>query len=79
MINTSTTIPSSTGLRLRRLAENIHGLGPAPLFHCMCELAAGSDPLTVFETYGRLPRDLIAAYHGDTFPPNVILLRPCSS
>jgi len=78
-INTSTTVPSSTGLRLRCLAQRIHDLGPAPLFHAMCELAAGGDPLTVFETYGRLPRDLIAAYHGHSLPNNVFLLRPVSS
>jgi hypothetical protein len=44
----------------------------------MCELAAGGDPLTVFETYGRLPRDLIAAYRGDALSNNVVLLRPRS-
>lgn len=73
------TVPSSTALRLKVLASRIHQLGERPLYEAMRELVAGADPLTVFETYGALPADLIAAYGGDRFSSNVILLRRASS
>jgi hypothetical protein len=73
------TAPSSTALRLRCLAQRIHDLGPAPLFHVMCELAAGADPLDTFERYGGLPAEFLRAYGGDTLGSNVIPLRFPSS
>jgi hypothetical protein len=74
------TLPSSTSLRLRCLAQRIHDLGPAPLHHLMCQIVGGGDdPISLFEQYGRLPADLVRAYHGDRFGSNVIPLRLVSS
>jgi hypothetical protein len=74
------TVPSSVDIRLRHLARQIHRLGPNPLFQMMRQLASGDgEPIALFERYGALPVDLIAAYGGDKFPPNVFLLRPRSS
>jgi hypothetical protein len=61
-------------LRLRCLAPQLHRLGEGPLFHFLCELAAGADVLSVAETYAGLPADFIAAYGGDRLPPHLTLV-----
>ena len=63
-MQTSITIPSSTALRLHRLADRIHRLGAGPLFHLMCELSGSSAALDRFETYARLDPEFIRALGG---------------
>ena len=75
---TSAPLASSTELRLRCLARRIHGLGEAPLFHLLTEIVAGTDPLAACERYARLPADLIKSYHGDQFPPALMVIRKSS-
>jgi|SRR5664279_1923154 len=58
---------SSSRLRLKRLAEALHALGPKPLFHFLNELERGADLRLNLEEYATLPGDLIRQYHGDRF------------
>jgi hypothetical protein len=58
------------GARLRLLAERIHGLGPAPLYHLLAELAGGAEVWPRLEAYARLAplAGFIAALDGDRLP-----------
>jgi hypothetical protein len=68
---TSTTIASSTALRLRCLAARIHQLGPNSLFQMMAELSGSSVAMARFEAYGALVLlgDFIEANGGRDLPP----------
>ncbi len=74
---TSTTIPSSTGLRLRCLARRIHGLGPRTLYELMCALSTSATAMPVFEQFGALAiyGDVIEAYGGRDLPPTLTLIK----
>jgi hypothetical protein len=58
-------------VRLRRLATQIHALGPRPLYEFLAELDAGADLWTRLEAYAALERycGFIAALDGDRMPP----------
>ena len=74
---TSATLATSTALRIRHLAEKIHGLGPRPTFELLCEIVGGADPMERIERYGRLARehdDLIRSLGGGHFPQRFYLL-----
>jgi hypothetical protein len=74
-IPTSVTIASSIALRVRHLAEQIHSLGPRPLFELMAELAGGADPLPRFEAYARLDPNIVAELGGDQFSPRLTVFK----
>jgi hypothetical protein len=59
--------------RLRRLAAQIHALGPRPLFELFCELDAGADFASRAERYAALPVDFIRALGGDRLRNLVVL------
>ena len=64
--------PSIPPVRLRFLAEQIHGLGPRPLFELLGEIVCGAPSMARIERYARLSRehgDFIRANGGDQFPP----------
>ena len=56
-------------LRPRRLADSLHALGPAPLFHFLYELERGLNLRGSFERYANLPVELIKPCGGDQFTP----------
>jgi hypothetical protein len=60
-------------VRLRRLAAQIHRLGPRPLFELFREIDAGSDLPQALERYAKLEplTDLITLLGGDQLPPSV--------
>ena len=62
---------NSSCLRLQRLGEALHALGPKPLFHFLSELERGADLRLSLEEYATLPGDLIRQYHGDRFAPSL--------
>jgi hypothetical protein len=62
---------STARLRLQRLAEALHALGPKPLFHFLNELERGADLRLSLEEYAALPGDLIECYGGDRFAPGL--------
>jgi hypothetical protein len=66
---------STNQLRLQRLAEALHALGPKPLFHFLSELERGADMRTHLEQYATLPRDFIKANNGDCFAPAAYLVQ----
>ncbi|PNE11978.1 MAG: hypothetical protein CR217_05655 [Beijerinckiaceae bacterium] len=66
-------------VRRQRLVENLHRLGPAPLFHLLTDLGAGKPVWPTVERYAALPADFIRAYGGDRFPVAVIRLVPRGS
>jgi len=64
---------SASRLRLQRLAERLHALGPKPLFHFLDELERGADLRGSLEEYASLPSDLVKTYGGDQFLPAAFL------
>ncbi len=60
-----------TELRLRRLAETVHALGPAPMLHAMREIADGADISHVLGRFAALSADFVHAMGGDQFPDPV--------
>jgi hypothetical protein len=72
---TAPTIASSLALRLRCLAPRLHPLGEGPLYHLLCDLAAGAPLLPTLESYAALPADLIAAYGGDKLPSQIFVVK----
>jgi hypothetical protein len=67
--------PAHSRIRLQYLARRLHALGPKPLFHFLAELESGAPLRPHLEEYATLPRDLINAYGGDQFAPDVFLSR----
>jgi hypothetical protein len=63
--------------RLRRMAEQIHALGPWPLFNLLRDVDEGRDLHTVIKSYaGIYPlRGFIEALGGRDMPPPVRLIR----
>jgi hypothetical protein len=64
-------------VRLRSLAQQIHSIGPRPLFELLTELAAGAPPIEGIERYGRLAHEygaFIRAFGGDQFPSGIFLV-----
>ena len=63
-------------VRLRRLAAQIHQLGPRPLFELLREIDAGSDLLQVLERYAKLEplTEFITHLGGDQLSPPVRLI-----
>jgi hypothetical protein len=57
--------------RRQRLVEQLHRLGPSPLFHFIRDIERGSDIDATLEIYAELPGDLIRAYGGDLFSPTM--------
>jgi hypothetical protein len=60
--------------RLRFLAEQIHGLGPRPLFELLAEIVCGAPSMERIERHARLSReygDFIRANDGGQFPPQI--------
>jgi hypothetical protein len=66
---TSATLPSSTALRLRRLAEHLHRLGPRPVFEFLAEVVQGAPPIERLERYAQLDPAMVGALGADTLPP----------
>jgi len=67
-------------VRLRYLAERLHALGPAPLFHFLSDLESGADLRPLLERYAALPPEFIRAYRGDKFAPRIFRIEggaPC--
>jgi hypothetical protein len=62
--------------RLRRLAGQIHSLGPYPLAHLLAELAAGAPLGSRLEAYAALAplRNFIAELGGRELPPPARLM-----
>jgi|SRR5262245_59680544 len=56
--------------RLRRLAAQLHSLGPNPLYHYLTELSGGADPWVRLERYAALAElgDFIRLHGGDQLP-----------
>ncbi len=50
--------------RLRHLAEQVHELGPAPLYHLLRDLQCGADFVSTLEAYAVLPADFIRELGG---------------
>jgi hypothetical protein len=64
--------------RLRFLAEQIHGLGPRPLFELLAEIVCGAPSMERIERYARLSRehgDFIRENGGDQFPPKFLIVK----
>jgi hypothetical protein len=64
--------------RLRFLAEQIHGLGPRPLFELLAELVCGAPSMERIERYARLSQehgDFIRENGGDQFPPKFLIVK----
>jgi hypothetical protein len=55
--------------RLRRLADQLHALGPRPLFEYLREIIAGADPVDRLERYAAIDPDVLRALGGDHLPP----------
>jgi hypothetical protein len=55
--------------RLRRLADQLHALGPRPIFEYLREIIAGADPAARLERYAELDPDVVRALGGDRLPP----------
>jgi hypothetical protein len=53
-------------IRLRRLAAQIHVLGPRPLLELLLELDRGAPLMATLERYARLPAEFIHAFGGDS-------------
>ena len=64
-------------LRLRRLAEQTHHLGPAPMLHAMREVAAGADLETTLRRYASLPVAFVRDLGGDRFPEPLHIIQGC--
>jgi hypothetical protein len=65
-----TVDPPIPAVRLRFLAEQIHRLGPRPLFELLAEIVGGAASMERIERYARLSRehgDFIRANDGDQF------------
>jgi hypothetical protein len=65
-----TADPPIPAVRLRFLAEQIHGLGPRPLFELLAEIVSGAPSMERIERYAHLSRehgDFIRANDGDQF------------
>jgi hypothetical protein len=62
--------------RLRRLANQVHGLGPLSLEYLFDELLAGADPLERIEAFARLSplADFIQANREDPFSSFLFLV-----
>jgi hypothetical protein len=63
--------------RVRCLAEQIHGLGPRPLFELLAEIVCGAPSMERIERYARLSRehgDFIHKNGGDQFPPRFFIV-----
>lgn len=67
--------PPTHEQRLRRLAEQVHALGPAPMLHAMRELEAGADLEVVLKRYAALPTAFVRDLGGDRFPDPVRLVQ----
>jgi hypothetical protein len=71
----TSTLPSSTTVRLRHLATKVHELGVRPTFELLAEFIAGSsDPawhLSRVEAYGAIDGDVLRALGGDSVPPTI--------
>jgi hypothetical protein len=77
-----TADPPIPAVRLRFLAEQIHGLGPRPLFELLAEIVSGAPSMERIERYARLSRehgDLIRANGGDQFPPRLFVVNGTDS
>jgi hypothetical protein len=64
--------------RLRFLAEQIHGLGPRPLFELLAEIVWGAPSMERIERYARLSRgygDFIRENGGEQFPPKFLIVK----
>jgi len=73
-----TADPPIPAVRLRFLAEQIHGLGPRPLFELPAENVCGAPSMERIERYARLNRehgDFIRANGGDQFPPKFLIVK----
>jgi hypothetical protein len=57
--------------RLRRLAAELHSLGPRPLYECLLEIASGADPWARLERYAELAplASFIVALGAERLPP----------
>jgi hypothetical protein len=62
-------------LRLQYLAERVHTLGPAPLYHLIKEIEAGADMRPTLERYAALPANFVRAMDGSEFGPRVSLIK----
>jgi hypothetical protein len=71
----STALPSSTAIRLRYLATNLHRLGPRPLYELLAELVQGQPVMPPrLEVYGALDVELIHTIGADQMPPRITIL-----
>jgi hypothetical protein len=59
-------------------SQQIHGLGPRPLFELLAEIVCGAPSMERFERYARLNREhghFIRANGGDQFPPKFLIVK----
>ncbi len=75
VITTSVTLPTSTAIRLRYLAQHLHDLGPRPTFELLCELVGGADPLDRLERYARLDPTVVRKLGGAEIPSRLMVLK----
>ncbi len=63
-------------LKLERMVQRVHSLGPRPLAEMLAEiaLATGAPDLIAdrVEAYARLDPEIVRALGADRFPPNVL-------
>ncbi|CAO3453917.1 hypothetical protein [Azospirillum argentinense] len=68
-------LPQAEQVRLQRIAEHVHGLGPRAVAEALAEALAHGD-MGRLESYRRLAPDLLLLVGGDTFPPRAMLVPP---
>ncbi|CAO3372866.1 hypothetical protein [Azospirillum argentinense] len=66
-------LPQAEQIRLQRIAEHVHGLGPRAVAEALAEALAHGD-MGRLESYRRLVPDMLAVSRGDTFPPRAMLV-----
>ena len=66
---------SPSDQRARRLIEQVHQLGPAPLLHLLNDIDRGADLVPTLERYASLPADFIRSLGGDRFPSPLYIIR----
>jgi hypothetical protein len=71
----SLTLPSSTAVRLRHLANHLHRLGPRPLYEILAEAVQGAPLIERLERYALLDPETVRALGGDTLAPTIIRIK----
>lgn len=68
-------LPQAEQIRLQRIAEHVHGLGPRAIAEALADALEYGD-MGRLESYRRLAPDLLVLVGGDAFPPRAMLVPP---